>query len=76
MVLFAEYALSLNCFTCTRRAVENFAAFIAEQNLYAVAVNTPSNVFIDSSNRVALCCYRSLVIPRAVFARLAERFAT
>ncbi|HGM5047280.1 TPA: hypothetical protein ACKP2I_000057 [Serratia marcescens] len=53
LVLFAEYALSLDCFAYVRRAVENFAAFVAKQNFQAMAISTPANVLIDCFYRAA-----------------------
>ncbi|WP_241173147.1 hypothetical protein, partial [Serratia marcescens] len=53
LVLFAKYALSLDCFACIRCAVENLAAFVAEQNLQALTISTPANVLIDCFHRVA-----------------------
>lgn len=52
LVFFAKYAFSLNCFSATVCFVENFAAVVAKQNLQAVTINTPADVFIYRFYRV------------------------
>jgi hypothetical protein len=52
LVLFAEDALSLNCFTRAWSAVENVTAFVAEQNLHAVSINSPTHMLVYRFHRV------------------------